>query len=360
MNNFSNKLSELLLVWWDKYGRHDLPWQKNPVPYRVWVSEIMLQQTQVATVEGYFDRFMRSFPDVAALAKAEQDDVLHHWSGLGYYSRARNLHKAARKIIAEHAGILPESLEELVALPGIGPSTAGAILSLSMHKRQPILDGNVKRVMARVFCVEGWPGSTANMKYLWELVEQCTPVSRVDHYTQAIMDLGATLCTRSRPRCTDCPLQSNCQAYAKNLVTQIPASKPKKVKPRRSTVMLMVVNHDGEILLKKRPSAGIWGGLWSFPELESSNEVTSWCQQQFAHIPEQSQVWPVIAHSFSHFDLDMTPVEVYLSKTTTKVMDGDQWLWYNTRSPAGVGLAAPVAKLLNVMAEKALDARSGE
>jgi A/G-specific adenine glycosylase len=368
MNNFTNKLTGTsknkfannLLTWWDTSGRHDLPWQQNPVPYRVWVSEIMLQQTQVATVEGYFDRFMQSFPDVVALAQAPQDKVLHHWSGLGYYSRARNLHKAAQQIVNEHGAQLPETFDELLELAGIGPSTAGAILSLSMGQRQPILDGNVKRVLARVFCIEGWSGATKNMQKLWELAEQCTPYKRVNHYTQAIMDLGATLCTRSRPCCTDCPLQSSCQAYANNLVAQIPAPKPKKVKPRRSTVMLMAVNREGEILLQKRPQTGIWGGLWSFPELESSDAVAGWCQQQFAHIPEQSQAWPVVAHSFSHFDLDMTPVEVRLSKSAAKVMDGDQWLWYNTRSPAGVGLAAPVAKLLKVMAEKALDARSGE
>jgi A/G-specific adenine glycosylase len=360
MNDITRNFSTQLLAWWDKHGRHDLSWQKNPTPYRVWVSEIMLQQTQVVTVEGYFDRFMQSFPDVIALAQAQQDDVLHLWSGLGYYSRARNLHKAAQAIVAEHEGVMPESLEQLVALPGIGPSTAGAILSLSMGQRQPILDGNVKRVLARMFCIEGWSGSTVNLKQLWEYSEACTPHKRVAHYTQAIMDLGATLCTRSRPRCDDCPLQDSCQAYVNNLVTQIPAPKPKKTKPRRAAVMLMAVNKAGEVLLQKRPPTGIWGGLWSFPELESSKDVAGWCQQQFAHSPENQHVWPVVAHSFSHFDFDMTPVEVHLPKPVTKVMDGDQWLWYNTRSPAGVGLAAPVAKLLKVIHEKVPGARSGE
>jgi A/G-specific adenine glycosylase len=360
MNDITDKFSTKLLIWWDKHGRHDLPWQKNPTPYRVWVSEIMLQQTQVATVEGYFDRFMQSFPDVGSLAKAQQDEVLHLWSGLGYYSRARNLHKAARQIVSEHGGELPESLDELVALSGIGPSTAGAILSLAMQQRQPILDGNVKRVLARVFCVEGWSGATANMKQLWELAELCTPVTRVDHYTQAIMDLGATLCTRSRPRCEECPLQSGCEAYANELVSEIPAAKPKKTKPRRATVMAMVVNRAGEILLEKRPQTGIWGGLWSFPELSSEDEVASWCQQRFASQPAGQETWPVVAHSFSHFDLDMTPVEIQLEAHPAEVMDGERWLWYNTRSPASIGLAAPVAKLLQVMNEKAQSAPSGE
>ena len=360
MNERANNIADPLLAWWDQHGRHDLPWQNNPTPYRVWVSEIMLQQTQVATVEGYFDRFMESFPDVSALANASQDDVLHHWSGLGYYSRARNLHKAAQQIVTEHAGELPETLEELLELAGIGPSTAGAILSLSMNQRQPILDGNVKRVLARVFCVEGWTGSTANLKRLWELTEVVTPQARVANYTQAIMDLGATLCTRSRPRCEDCPLQSGCEAFANERVSEIPASKPKKTKPRRATVMLMAVSNNGEILLEKRPQTGIWGGLWSFPELGSEDEVAGWCQQRFARPPVEQQTWPVVAHSFSHFDLDMTPVEVQLEVLPAEVMDGERWLWYNTRTPASIGLAAPVAKLLKVMNEKAQTAPSGE
>jgi A/G-specific adenine glycosylase len=360
MTKPSANLATDLLTWWDAHGRHDLAWQQDPTPYRVWVSEIMLQQTQVTTVEKYYDRFMQSFPNVAALASATQDDVLHHWSGLGYYSRARNLHQAAQQIVTEHAGELPQSLDELMALRGIGRSTAGAILALSMGQRQPILDGNVKRVLARVFAVAGWSGSTTNMKLLWDLSEQCTPVKRTGHYTQAIMDLGATLCTRARPRCDDCPLPSDCQAYAKGLVAEIPASKPKRAKPKRSTVMLMAVNSDGEILLEKRPSSGIWGGLWSFPELASDKEVADWCQQRFAHLPERQHTWPDVAHSFSHFDLAMTPVEIHLTKAAAEVMDGDRWLWYNTRSPAGVGLAAPVAKLLKVMDEKSLSARTGE
>jgi A/G-specific adenine glycosylase len=351
------KMSARLLQWWDQNGRHDLPWQKNPTPYRVWVSEIMLQQTQVTTVEGYYDRFLQSFADVQQLAAASQDDVLHHWSGLGYYSRARNLHKTAQQIVDQHGGDFPADIDALMALPGIGRSTAGAILSLAFGQRHAILDGNAKRVLARLYAVEGWTGTTANMQQLWEYAEACTPPKRVANYTQAIMDMGATLCKRSKPECTRCPLIKNCAAYSQELVTKIPAPKPKKVKPRRTTTLLLAVNTTGELLLEKRPPTGIWGGLWSFPEFESRAEITDWCRQQFGTAPAAERVWPNVSHSFSHFDLDMTPVEVTLNAPPTRVMEGDRWLWYNTRSPAAVGLAAPVAKLLDVVGEQL---RNGE
>jgi A/G-specific adenine glycosylase len=341
-----------LLTWWDTHGRHDLPWQQDVNPYRVWVSEIMLQQTQVATVERYYARFMQAFPHVHALAAAAQDEVLHLWSGLGYYSRARNLHKAARQIVAENDGALPATLDELIALPGIGRSTAGAILALSLDQREPILDGNVKRVLARFYAVEGWTGSTANLKTLWAYAENCTPDERVANYTQAIMDLGATVCKRGQPACEACPLNTSCVAFAQGLTTQIPAPKPKKDRPRRATVMVIAVNANGDILLEKRPSQGIWGGLWSFPELNATADIDIWCQQRLQTHPAVTQPWPVVAHSFSHYDLDMTPVEVHLSKPPPVVMDGDQWLWYNTRSPATVGLAAPVARMLQTLNER--------
>ena len=341
-----------LLGWWDGHGRHDLPWQQNTTAYSVWVSEIMLQQTQVGTVERYYNRFLTSFPDVAALASASADDVLHHWSGLGYYSRARNLHKAAKLVVEQHAGELPATLDELIALPGIGRSTAGAILSLAYQQRQPILDGNVKRVLARLFAIEGWAGSTANMKALWVLAEQCTPHERVANYTQAIMDMGATLCTRSKPACALCPMQTDCQAFALDRVSAIPASKPKKAKPQRSAIIVMACNKEGDVLLEKRPPTGIWGGLWSFPELESLDEVDSWCAVQLGAEPVSRQTWAEVAHSFSHFDFAMTPVRLALETTPAVVMEGERWLWYNARSPAGIGLAAPVAKLLQQLHHK--------
>lgn len=354
-----NRVAPLLLDWWDRHGRHDLPWQREPTPYRVWVSEVMLQQTQVTTVERYYGRFMQSFPDVAALAAAAQDAVLHHWSGLGYYSRARNLHKAARMVVDEFGGEFPTDIEQLMTLPGIGRSTAGAILALACDQRQPILDGNVKRVLARLYALEGWPGTTANQKKLWEYAETCTPYARVANYTQAIMDLGATVCTRSKPACALCPLQTLCAAYARHLTGAIPAAKPRKPRPRRSAVIVMAVNDDGAVLLEKRPPTGIWGGLWSFPELESLEAVDEWCARQLGVDAPPKTVWSDVSHSFSHFDFDMRPVEIRMEVSSrtqaAAVMEGERWLWYNTRSPADVGLAAPVAKLL-----QSVNRRTGE
>lgn len=342
-----------LLAWWQKNGRHDLPWQIERSPYRVWVSEIMLQQTQVATAERYYARFMQRFPDVATLAAAREDDVLHHWSGLGYYSRARNLHKAAQLAVHEFAGELPATLDEWMALPGIGRSTAGAILALARDERHPILDGNVKRVLARVFAVEGWSGSTQNLKTLWQHSEACTPHSRVANYTQAIMDLGATLCSRSRPACALCPLQQDCRAFAENKVSTIPAPKPKQAtRPQRSAVLLMALR-GSEVLLEKRPPSGIWGGLWSFPEVEDLAAADVWLQARFPGGMAKRRVWDTVSHSFSHFDFEIMPVEVAVRAGEGRVMEADRWLWYNTRKPDSVGLPAPVAKLLEALAHSA-------
>ena len=341
-------VAERLLAWWDEHGRRDLPWQQNPTPYRVWVSEIMLQQTQVATVERYYERFMQSFPDVSALAAAAQDDVLHHWSGLGYYSRARNLYKAAQVVVEEHDSQVPEDFDSLVALPGIGRSTAGAILALSREQRHPILDGNAKRVLARYFAVEGWSGSTANLKSLWRLADECTPRDRVANYTQAIMDLGATLCKRATPACECCPLQDGCEALAKGRVSEIPAPKPKKARPQRSAFVLMVRHRDA-ILLQKRPPSGIWGGLWSFPEFDSRDSALAWCRQQLDDDAELLREWPAVNHAFSHLDFAMQPLEVEVQSPAAGVMEGEGLLWYNSRSPGGVGLAAPVSRLLEAL-----------
>jgi len=341
----------LLLPWWDVHGRKDLPWQQNPTPYRVWVSEVMLQQTQVSTVVGYYDRFMTAFPDVATLAAADDDAVMHLWTGLGYYSRARNLHKAARKVVAEFGGDFPDTREGLESLPGIGRSTAGAILSLAMGKRAPILDGNAKRVLARVHGVEGWPGSTAVLKTLWEVAEDETPHERVAHYTQATMDLGAGLCSRRNPQCEDCPLVKQCVACAKGLQHEIPGSKPKKAKPQKETVLAMLVN-ERSVLLEKRPASGIWGGLYSFPELSSVDEVSGWCERATGFVPDNQQLWDTVKHSFSHYDLQMQPVRVDATRINAQIMDDDRWLWYNTAAPAEVGLAAPVKKLLQRFGEE--------
>jgi len=340
-----------LLRWWRRDGRKDLPWQRDQSPYRVWISEIMLQQTQVATVERYYERFMTAFPDVVALADTQADEVLHLWSGLGYYSRARNLHCAARIVRDEFGGTVPADFDALISLPGIGRSTAGAILALSLGKRYPILDGNARRVLARVHCVEGWPGVAAVNRRLWELAEACTPAREVAEFTQAIMDLGATLCTHRRPACTACPLTHRCAANAVGAVGRIPASRPRKRRPLRSTVIAIAVA-ESAVLLEKRPPTGIWGGLWSFPELPDTDAIDAWCAAHFGQCAGETRTWPVVRHSFSHFDLDMTPVEIRIDRRPQGVMEGDRWLWYNTRAPAEIGLAAPVAKLLQAFGER--------
>jgi A/G-specific adenine glycosylase len=346
-DGFAPDLAPALLAWWDRHGRKDLPWQQDPTPYRVWVSEIMLQQTQVATVVRYYDRFLASFPDVVALADAPTDAVLHHWSGLGYYARARHLHRAARMVRDQHGGELPADFATLAALPGIGRSTAGAILALSRDQRHPVLDGNVKRVLARVFRVEGYPGETAVARRLWDLAEQCTPAERVANYTQAMMDLGASLCARRKPACGLCPLHSGCIASRDGVAASLPGRKPPKSRPRKATVVLLCVRPDGAVLLERRPEAGLWGGLWGLPEIPDLDGAAGWCAGALGTAPVSQTVRPVLQHGFSHFDLDMLPVELRLPAPPGRVMEGDRWLWYKTDAPARVGLAAPTAKLLS-------------
>ena len=346
-SGFETQLAPALLAWWSLHGRRDLPWQQNPSPYRVWVSEIMLQQTQVATVARYYDTFMAAFPDVQALADAPADEVLHRWSGLGYYARARNLHRAAQLVRDQYGGIVPADFAALVALPGIGRSTAGAILALASGQRHAILDGNVKRVLARVFRVEGLPGESAVQRELWTLAERCTPTQYVAQYTQAIMDLGASVCARRKPACQLCPLRDGCLAYAAGLTEQLPARKLAKARPLRSCVLLLCTRaDDGTVLLERRTETGIWGGLWSLPEISSIDTAGEWCSLQLGVAPEDLQVRPVLRHGFTHFDLDITPVECRLACVPLRAMESDRWLWYNKTAPAKVGLAAPVTRLI--------------
>jgi len=346
-----------LLEWFDTYGRHDLPWQQHTSAYAVWVSEIMLQQTQVATVIPYFERFMASFPDVAALADAPLDDVLAHWSGLGYYARARNLHKAAGIIKAEHGGELPKSLEELTALPGIGRSTAGAILSIALAGRAPILDGNVKRVLARRAAIEEWPGRPAVMRQLWELAESLTPHERVADYTQAIMDLGATLCTRARPACIYCPVSEDCNARIEGTQDRIPAPKPKTHRPRRSVRMLVVQDASGAVLLERRPSAGVWAGLFSLPELPGDVPLNDWSLRYIGAVVTEPERMEVISHSFTHFDLDIEPLRARLLSQAA-VMDRDDRVWYKPGSSKPLGMPAPVSKLLATLDQESCDVQN--
>lgn len=354
LDDTTEELSSRLLAWFDRHGRQSLPWQVQRTPYRVWVSEVMLQQTQVGTVVEYFQRFTRHFPDVRALADAEVDQVLHLWSGLGYYARGRNLHCSARIICEAHGGELPTTLPELVSLPGIGRSTAGAILALSHEQRHPILDGNVKRVLCRYHVVEGWPGKTSVEKTLWELAEQHTPPTRVADYTQAIMDLGALVCTRSKPSCADCPLRAGCAARRSNRVDALPAPRPRPTLPVKHSAWAIITNGAGEVLLEKRPPVGVWGGLWGFPECTDASDLNLWCRSRFGHEPVALTELDDREHTFSHFRLVIRPTLMTLPNAgdadgthyASRAMEAPESVWYNTASPATVGLAAPVSGLL--------------
>jgi A/G-specific adenine glycosylase len=343
-----------VLRWYDSHGRKDLPWQVDATPYRVWISEIMLQQTQVATVIPYYERFMQSFPDVRSLARASIDDVLHHWSGLGYYARARNLHKAAITICDEHGGVFPADFDSAVALSGIGRSTAGAILALSRGARHPILDGNVKRVLARYHAVSGWPGRTSVANTLWAHAEAHTPNERVADYTQAMMDLGAMVCTRTRPSCSTCPLSAGCVARQQERQSAFPGRREKKPKPKRSTRMLLV-RHGDAVWLERRPDKGIWGGLWGLPELDDSESAEDWCKQRLRAEPLSVERWSVLRHSFTHYDLDIHPISVIVKPQDLGTGESDA-TWYDAGSPPAIGLAAPVRTLL----ELALDRQVSE
>jgi A/G-specific adenine glycosylase len=338
-----------LLKWFDVHGRHDLPWQKNINAYRVWISEVMLQQTQVATVIPFYQRFMAEFPTIQQLAAAPQDQVLHLWTGLGYYSRARNLHKTAQIICTEFAGEFPQTVEELTELPGIGRSTAGAIAAIAYQQHATILDGNVKRVLARVHAIEGYPGDALVAKKMWALAETHTPKKRVADYTQAIMDLGASLCSRSKPDCQNCPLQTLCLGTKHGNPTIYPGKKPKKSLPVKQTQWLIIENPHGEILLQQRPPSGLWGGLWIFPELSADQTTDLFCLTQLGQKPIKIDVLASFRHTFSHFHLDISPIKVQLGQLDLRVLESYQALWYKLDQPAAIGLAAPVLQLLNAL-----------
>jgi A/G-specific adenine glycosylase len=340
------------LRWYDQFGRHDLPWQQQRTPYRVWVAEIMLQQTQVATVIPYYLRFMQAHPDVASLAAAPLERVLEHWSGLGYYSRARNLHKAARTIVAEFGSEFPSHFDQAVALPGIGQSTAGAILAQARGQRHAILDGNVKRVLCRYHAVEGWPGKVAVQKQLWRYAEQHTPHERVDDYTQAIMDLGATVCTRSSPRCQQCPLQIDCSAHDRDAVSRYPSPRPRKTLPVKAARFLILTDRaTGRIMLEKRPPSGIWGGLWSLPEADLDDDILQLCQQRWDMKVLDKQDQRVIRHSFSHYHLDITPCTVRVREIGSTVHDQGEVTWCRSQDALQRALAAPVSRIIKEHAE---------
>jgi len=341
----AEQFSAAILNWYDTHGRKDLPWQQHKTPYRVWVSEIMLQQTQVTTVIPYYQAFMRRFPDVVALADADQDEVLHHWTGLGYYARARNLHKAARQIRDSHGGQFPQQFDQVLALPGIGRSTAGAVLSLALGQHWPILDGNVKRVLCRFFAIDGWPGLKPVEQQLWQQAGRLTPATRVEHYNQAMMDIGATLCRRGQPDCGACPLAEHCQAHLQGRQRQLPASRPKKTLPVKGTTMVLL-RWQHALLLIQRPPTGLWGGLWCFPELDHHQNLAPWLSAQGIGEYRQMEL-KGFRHTFSHFHLDIRPLLVDVQRWDGgQVMEAAGQLWYNIHRPASVGLAAATRKLL--------------
>ncbi|CAH0992902.1 Adenine DNA glycosylase [Sinobacterium norvegicum] len=336
------------LAWFDDYGRKTLPWQQNITPYRVWLSEIMLQQTQVATVIDYFQRFTELLPTVQALAEAEEELVLSLWAGLGYYARARNLHKAAKQVVQQFSGDFPDTVEQLETLPGIGRSTAGAIVSIAFRKRAAILDGNVKRVLARYHRVEGWPGKAAVHKQLWQIAEHYTPDYRFHDYTQVMMDLGATVCTRSKPRCSDCPLKDDCEANRAGDPLSYPGKKPKQQIPVKTAKLLVIENDSGEVLLEKRPPTGIWGSLWSLPQCESDDDIIAFCADRLNLRVELVESMAQRRHTFSHYHLDFVPCRLRLLGHCDAVAD-QPLVWFSAERDV-LGLPAPVTKLFEELA----------
>jgi A/G-specific adenine glycosylase len=339
----------LLIEWQIQYGRTDLPWQQQANPYAVWISEIMLQQTQVKTVIPYYYRFMTHFPDIPQLAQAEMDQVLALWTGLGYYARARNLHQSAQRIANLYGGHLPNDLAHLMALPGIGRSTAGAILSFGYHKPYPILDGNVKRVYTRFFGIFGWPGIPTVNQALWRLAEQYTPIEQTACYNQALMDLGAMICTPKNPKCDLCPLSGSCYAKGHDAIADLPERKPKKTLPQKTVIMLILQDDTTQdILLKQKPMHGLWGGLWTFPEYPTEHPPEQAALRvKHIHIKKQS-IWPTFGHVFTHFKLEITPIHWIITHNTDNAatLDSQEGSWHTIDQALTRGLPAPTRRLV--------------
>ncbi|MDX2322085.1 MAG: A/G-specific adenine glycosylase [Moritella sp.] len=349
LDNNKDTFAPRVLAWFKDFGRKNLPWQQYHEPYPTWLSEVMLQQTQVSTVIPYFTTFMAKFPTVTDLANAHIDEVLHLWTGLGYYARGRNLHKAAQLIRDQYQGQFPTEFEQVLALPGVGRSTAGAILSLSLDQPHAILDGNVKRVLTRWGAIEGWYGKKSVENTLWALSEELTPHQQVANYNQVMMDLGATVCTRSRPNCDICPVNKDCKALAMGTPTAFPTPKPKKTIPVK-TVQMLLLKQGSTVCLQQRPPTGIWGGLWCFPERDENISLEEQLAQ-FGISAFSSQELVGFRHTFSHFHLDISPLLVEINATTsTQIMESQGTLWYNIEQPATVGLAAATKKLLTSQA----------
>ena len=341
--------AERLLAWFDVHGRHDLPWQHPREPYRVWLSEIMLQQTQVATVIPYFARFLARFPDLQTLAHAPLDDVIALWAGLGYYARARNLHRCAQVLVEQHGGVWPRDIDAVAALPGIGRSTAAAILSQAYGDRHAILDGNVRRVLARHTATPGWPGVPAVQKILWQAAEARLPQTRLADYTQALMDLGATLCTSRKPSCLLCPVAADCTARAQDRVSEFPGAKPVRARPHRRSQLLLIVDEDSRLLLERRAPSGLWGGLWCPPLLgENDASLDDWLAQQDL-AAEHREALPAFTHSFTHFDLELQPLRVQARMRGTALGEA-RWQWIDAEQQAQLGMPAPIRRMLASLA----------
>ncbi|MGH8750407.1 MAG: A/G-specific adenine glycosylase [Burkholderiales bacterium] len=340
MRNFA----AALIRWQKRHGRHHLPWQNTRDPYRVWLSEIMLQQTQVTTVIPYYRRFLQRFPDLKSLARAGLNEVLILWSGLGYYARARNLQRAAQIICARHGGRFPRAFDDILNLPGIGRSTAGAIGVFAFGARRAILDGNVKRVLTRCFGIAGYPGEKKIEAKLWRRSEALLPARQIESYTQALMDVGATVCLRRKPLCAQCPLKSSCIAFKQNRIAQLPAPKPKKLVPRKYCHMLILLNKK-EVLLERRAPAGIWASLWSFPEIEAPDEAGKFCARRFGARVSKAQFLPRLEHGFSHFQLSIQPLLLPVEALNLQAREPGQ-MWLNLEDAQGAAVPAPVRKLL--------------
>ena len=334
-----------MLAWHQEKGRKDLPWKVPGDPYRVWLSEIMLQQTQVATVIPYFERFMNRFPTLESLAKAPLDDVLQHWAGLGYYARARNLHQTAKTIVDVYQGKFPKTVGDLVALPGIGLSTAGAIVAQAFNIRAPILDGNVKRVLSRFHCVKGQPQQASVLETLWTLADYYTPTQQVGDYTQAMMDMGATMCTRTRPRCEECPVHTRCMAFGQDDPLRYPEKKPKKIIPQRKTTVMVLQNARGEYLLVQRPPSGIWGGLWSLPEFDSLALAKAAAQKMGSSASTRVQKLPLMEHAFTHYRLTLHPYAMQVHRPKKEGLPKNH-RWYSQNQLTDIGLPTPIKKIL--------------
>jgi len=341
----SARYARRLLTWFDSHGRHDLPWQHPRTPYRVWLSEIMLQQTQVKVASAYFERFVAALPSVRALGEAPLDRVLALWSGLGYYARARNLHKAAQQCIAEHGGELPRDFDALIKLPGIGRSTAGAILSQAWGDPFAILDGNVKRVLARHHGIDGWPGQPKVEQRLWTIADHLLPKTRLADYTQAQMDLGALLCTRHDPSCLLCPVNDDCVALEQGRTQELPTPKPAKPLPERQKIAWLLLDAKKRVLLQRRPPVGIWAGLWSLPEADDDAQADTWLSRHI-HSRGKTTPLPPILHTFSHYRLTLYPRQKHPATLAASIGDNDDLRWVAREALPDYGIPAPVRTLL--------------